>query len=104
MEIVVTDGGRITVYPVHLYKGHLKIKVASRCGLGRKPNKKLSMDCGFVLSSASSGTLAAMREKKHLTAEGGDYLQILKVKVETGVGSLLLAIIQSLEPHSGRFF
>lgn len=64
------------------------------------------MDGGFVLSSASSGTLAAMREKKHLTAEGGDYLQylVLKVKVETGAGSLLLAIIQSLEPHSGRFF
>lgn len=54
MEIVVTHSGRITVYPVHVYKGHLshlEIKVASRCGLGRKPNKKLRMDCAFLLSS-----------------------------------------------------
>lgn len=39
----------------------------------------------------------------HEGAGGGDYLQYLKVK-ETGTGSLLLAILQSLEPHSGRFF
>lgn len=66
MEIVVTDSGRITVYPVHLYEvhlSHLEIKVASRCGLGRKPNKKLRMDCAFVLSNAPSGTQASMREK-----------------------------------------
>lgn len=41
-----------------------------------------------------------------MAAEGGDYLQymILKVKAETGIESQLSAIIQSLEPNSGRFF
>lgn len=41
-----------------------------------------------------------------MTAEGGDYLQnvILKVKVETGIEATLPAIIQPLEPDSGRFF
>lgn len=66
MEIFVTDSGRITVYPVHLYKcqlSHLEVKVASRCGLGRKPNKKLRMGCAFLLSSAPFGTQAAMWEK-----------------------------------------
>lgn len=77
MEISVTDSGRVTVYPVHLYKGqlnHLEIKVTSRCRLGGKPNKKLRTDCAFVPSNAPFGTQAAMREKQHLTAEGGDYL------------------------------
>lgn len=66
MEIFVTNSGMITVYPVHLYKGqlsHLEIKIASRCGLRRKPNKKLRIGCAFLLSNAPFGTQAAMREK-----------------------------------------
>lgn len=103
MEIVVTDSGSITVYPVPFYKGqfrHLEIKVASRCVLGRKPNKKLRIDCAFILSNAPFGTRAAT------TVERGDCLQypILKVEVETGIRSRLSAVIQALEPHSGRFF
>lgn len=40
-----------------------------------------------------------------MTAEGGDSLQyvILKVKVETRVESRLSAVVQSLEPGAGRF-
>lgn len=48
---------------------------------------------------------ACTREKQYTTAERGDYLpyMILKVKAETGTESRLSAVIQSLGPNSGRF-
>lgn len=48
---------------------------------------------------------ACTREKQYMTAERGDYLpyMILKVKAEMGTESRLSAVIQSLGPNSGRF-
>lgn len=81
------------------------MKVASGYGLGKK-NKQKTTDSAFILYNVFWHSKACTREKHHMTAEDGVYLQymILKVKVEMGIESWLSAIIWALEPNSEKFF